>query len=72
MSGPSEYKVLISYGELNNIYEKLNEVDTFDDEYLSLDYEHLQLTRVLLAFEKYLEDRNIEPQYKVDLGEEDE
>lgn len=60
--------LIIGYGELNEIYDKLMDVE-IKDPYIQLDYEHHQMVRVIEALRLCMIDRMLDPSFKVELNE---
>lgn len=60
--------IIINFGELNEIYSKLDDV-VVKNEYVQLDYGHHQLVRCLEALRLYILDHNLNPQFEVGLHE---
>lgn len=69
MSGQNnEPSLIIGYGELNAIYDKLMDVE-IKNEYVQLDYEHHQMIRIIEALRLYMLERMLDPSFKVELND---
>lgn len=60
--------LIIGFGELNAIYDKLMEVE-IKNEHIQLDYEHFQMVRIIEALRLYMIERMLDPSFKVELDE---